>query len=401
MPGFRSVSIGIWADVGSAVEQPQLRGVSHMVEHMLFKGTERRTAREIAEEMDGVGGNLNAFTDKEATCYYAKVMDVHLPLAIDVLSDMFLNSRFDPPELAKEQKVVLEEIKMYDDSPDELIHDLFIQTMWRGSNLGSPTIGFADTVTKLTQNDLRQHMARHYAPNSVVVAAAGNVDHDALVDMLERVLEPFKGTCDLPVPENPAPTPASLFRQKDSEQAYVVMGTTGLTVRDERRYVLSVLDTILGGGMSSRLFQEIREKRGLVYTVYSFQAAYRGAGLFAVYAGTSPQTVGECVSVVGDQFVEMRRMSVGDAELRLAKEHIKGSLSLSLESTSGRMIRLGRSEFSLGRDLPIEEIEAKVEAVTAKEIQDLAQELLGEENLGLCVLGPVDESSVAWNRSAA
>lgn len=401
MPGFRSASIGIWADVGSAVEQPQLRGVSHMVEHMLFKGTERRTAREIAEEMDGVGGNLNAFTDKEATCYYAKVMDVHLPLAIDVLSDMFLNSRFDPPELAKEQKVVLEEIKMYDDSPDELIHDLFIQTMWRGSNLGSPTIGFADTVTKLTQDDLRQHMARHYAPNSVVVAAAGNVDHDALVDMLERVLQPFKGTCDLPVPENPAPTPASLFRQKDSEQAYVVMGTTGLTVRDERRYVLSVLDTILGGGMSSRLFQEIREKRGLVYTVYSFQAAYRGAGLFAVYAGTSPQTVGECVSVIGDQFVEMRRMSVGDAELRLAKEHIKGSLSLSLESTSGRMIRLGRSEFSLGRDLPIEEIEAKVEAVTAKEIQDLAQELLHEENLGLCVLGPVDESSVAWNRSAA
>ncbi len=401
MPGFRSASIGIWADVGSAVEQPQLRGVSHLVEHMLFKGTERRTAREIAEEMDGVGGNLNAFTDKEATCYYAKVMDVHLPLAIDVLSDMFLNSRFDPSELAKEQKVVLEEIKMYDDSPDELIHDLFIQTMWRGSNLGSPTIGFADTVTKLTQGDLRQHMARHYAPNSVVVAAAGNVDHDALMEMLERALEPFKGTCELPVPENPTPTPASLFRQKDSEQAYVVMGTTGLTVRDERRYVLSVLDTILGGGMSSRLFQEIREKRGLVYTVYSFQAAYRGAGLFAVYAGTSPQSVGECVSVVGDQFVEMRRMSVGDAELRLAKEHIKGSLSLSLESTSGRMIRLGRSEFSLGRDLPIEEIEAKVEAVTAKEIQELAQELLREENLGLCVLGPVDESSVAWNRSAA
>src|SRR5437763_3906167 len=292
MPGFRSASIGIWADVGSAVEQPQLRGVSHMVEHMLFKGTERRTARQIAEEMDGVGGNLNAFTDKEATCYYAKVMDVHLPLAVDVLSDMFLNSRFDPSELAKEQKVVLEEIKMYDDSPDELIHDLFIQTMWRGSNLGSPTIGFADTVTKLTQDDLRQHMKRHYAPNSVVVAAAGNVDHDALAEMLERALAPFMGTCTLPVPENPPSTPASLFRQKDSEQAYVVLGTTGLSVRDDRRYVLSVLDTILGGGMSSRLFQEIREKRGLVYTVYSFQAGYRGAGLFGVYCGTSPENVG-------------------------------------------------------------------------------------------------------------
>ncbi len=401
MPGFRSASIGIWADVGSAVEQPELRGVSHLVEHMLFKGTQRRTARQIAEEMDGVGGNLNAFTDKEATCYYAKVMDVHLPLAVDVLSDMFLNSQFDPAELTKEQKVVLEEIKMYDDSPDELIHDLFIQTMWRGSNLGSPTIGFADTVTKLTQDDLRRHMKRHYAPNSVVVAAAGNVDHDALVEMLERALAPFTGTCSLPVPENPPPTPASLFRPKDSEQAYVVLGTTGLSVRDERRYVLSVLDTILGGGMSSRLFQEIREKRGLVYTVYSFQAAYRGAGLFAVYAGTSPQSVGECVAVIGDQFAQIKQTPVGDAELRLAKEHIKGSLSLSLESTSGRMIRLGRSEFSLGRDLPIDEIVAKVEAVTAAEIQELAQELLREEHLGLCVLGPVDESSVAWNRSAA
>jgi predicted Zn-dependent peptidase len=282
-----------------------------------------------------------------------------------------------------------------------LIHDLFIQTMWGGSNLGSPTIGFADTVTKLTRDDLRAHMTQHYAPNCVVVAAAGNVDHDALAEMLERSLAPFKGSCVLPVPENPPSTPASLFRQKDSEQAYVVLGTTGLSVRDERRYVLSVLDTILGGGMSSRLFQEIREKRGLVYTVYSFQASYRGAGLFAVYAGTSPQSVAECVSVIGDQFLEIRRQRVGDAELRLAKEHIKGSLSLSLESTSGRMIRLGRSEFSLGRDLPIDEIVAKVEAVTAQEIQELAQELLREENLGLCVLGPVDEASVAWNRSAA
>lgn len=401
MSGFRSASIGIWADVGSSVEQPELRGVSHMVEHMLFKGTQRRTARSIAEEMDAIGGNLNAFTDKEATCYYAKVMDVHLPIAVDVLSDMFLNSRFDPSELAKEQKVVLEEIKMYDDSPDELIHDLFIQTMWRGSNLGAPTIGFADTVKHITRDDLRRHMTRHYAPNSVVVAAAGNLEHERLVEMLENALAPFSGTCELPVPENPKPTPASLFRQKDSEQAYVVLGTTGLSVRDDRRYVLSVLDTILGGGMSSRLFQEIREKRGLVYTVYSFQAAYRGAGLFAVYAGTSPQTVGECVSLIGDQFVQMRHQSVGDAELRLAKEHIKGSLTLSLESTSGRMIRLGRSEFSLGRDLPVEEIEAKIEAVTAGQIQELAQELLSEENLGLCVLGPVDESAVAWNRSAA
>ncbi|HZZ66245.1 MAG TPA: pitrilysin family protein [Candidatus Baltobacteraceae bacterium] len=401
MPAFRSASIGIWADVGSAAEAPERRGISHLVEHMLFKGTQRRTARQIAEEMDGIGGNLNAFTDKETTCYYAKVMDQHLPLAVDVLTDMFLNSRFEPEELSKEQKVVLEEIKMYDDSPDELIHDLFIQTMWDGSNLGAPTIGFADTVTRLTPDDLRAHMHRHYAPNSVVVAAAGNVEHDQVVKLFEQAFASFQGRSEPPPPESPQTTPNALFRTKDSEQAYMVLGTRGLSVRDERRYALSVLDTILGGGMSSRLFQEIREKRGLVYTVYSFQAAYRGAGLFAVYAGTSPQNVGECVSVIGEAFANLRDYRVAESELRLAKEHIKGSLTLSLESTSSRMIRLGRSEFSLGRQLTTEEIEERVEAVTGEEVQTLAQELLRDEQLGLCVLGPVDEASVEWNRSAA
>lgn len=401
MPAFRSATIGIWADVGSACEAPERRGISHLVEHMLFKGTQRRTARQIAEEMDGVGGNLNAFTDKESTCYYAKVMDRHVPLAADVLCDMFLNSVFDPGELAKEQKVVLEEIKMYDDSPDELIHDLFIQTMWQGSNLGAPTIGFADTVTRVTANDLREHMREHYAPNGVVVTAAGNVDHDRIVEIFAKQLEGFSGTCVLPVPESPQSRPSTFFRTKDSEQAHVVLGTRGLCVRDERRYALSVLDTLLGGGMSSRLFQEIREKRGLVYTVYSFQASYRGAGLFGVYAGTSPQNVQECVNVVSEQFAQLRELPVGEAELRLAKEHLKGNLTLSLESTSSRMIRLGRSEFSLGRQLATEEIEERIEAVSADDVRELARELLAQDELGLCVLGPVDGATIDWNASAA
>ena len=401
MPHVRSAAIGIWADVGSAVEGAQERGISHLVEHMLFKGTKRRTARAIAEEMDGVGGNLNAFTDKETTCYYAKVIDHHVPLAVDVLTDMFLQSTFDPSELAKEQRVILEEIKMYDDSPDELIHDLFIQTMWSDSSLGAPTIGFADTVTSLTRDDLKEHMRRRYAPNSVVVAAAGHLKHAEVVELFGNAFAGFAGNCKLPEPEDPTTTPSTLFRSKDSEQAYLVLGTRGLSVRDERRYVLSVMDTILGGGMSSRLFQEIREKRGLVYTVYSFQAAYRGAGLFAVYAGTSPDNVRECISVVRDQLAKLRDKRVGDEELRLAKEHIKGNLTLSLESTSSRMIRLGRSEFSLGRNLTTEEIESRIEAVTSEEIQALANELLSEDQFGLCVLGPVDEAQLDWNRSAA
>jgi predicted Zn-dependent peptidase len=401
MPAVRSASIGIWADVGSSLERREERGISHLVEHMLFKGTELRTARDIAETMDGVGGNLNAFTDKETTCYYAKVIDRHVPLALDVLSDMFLHSTFDAGELAKEQKVVLEEIKMYEDSPDELIHDLFLQTMWSGSNLGEPTIGFVDTVTKITPADLRKHMQNHYAPNSVVVAAAGNIDHEPFCELVAERFRDFRGASDLPTPDAPSTTPSTLVRQKDCEQAYVVVGSRGLSVRDDRRFALSVLDTILGGGMSSRLFQEIREKRGLVYTVYSFQAAYRAAGLFGIYAGTSPETVQPCIDVIAEQLAAMRNVAVTQSELSLAKEHIKGSLTLSLESTSSRMIRLGRNEFALGRQMTPEEIEERVDAVNVEDIQAVAADLFSEEQLGLCILGPVDEASIAWNRDAA
>jgi predicted Zn-dependent peptidase len=401
MPGVRSATVGIWADVGSSVESHERRGISHLVEHMLFKGTSRRTARQIAETMDGVGGNLNAFTDKETTCYYAKVIDRHVPLALDVLADMFLHSTFDAQELGKEQKVILEEIKMYDDSPDELIHDVFLQTMWSGSSLGEPTIGFTDTVVRMTPDDLRAHMRGHYAPNSVVVAAAGNVEHDRFVELVAEQFSGFNGECTPPEPEGPATTPAAHVRYKDSEQAHVIVGTRGIDVRDERRYALSLLDTILGGGMSSRLFQEIREQRGLVYSVYSFQAAYRRAGLFGVYAGTSPENVQPCIDVILEQFARARNQPIDASEFALAKEHIKGNLTLSLESTSSRMIRLGRNEFALGRQVSPEEIEQRIDAVTPEDVQQLARELLLDENLGLCIIGPVDESVIIWRNRAA
>ncbi len=336
MPSVRSATIGVWADVGSSLELHERRGVSHMVEHMLFKGTSRRSARDIAQIMDGVGGNLNAFTDKEATCYYAKVMDRHLPLALDVLSDMFLHSLFDAGELAKERQVVLEEIKMYEDSPDELIHDLFLQTMWNGSNLGEPTIGFAETVSGLTPDDLRSHMRERYAPNSVVVTAAGNVDHDEFAHRVERAFAEFSGVGRPFVLETPATTPARAFKQKDSEQAYCILGTQGLSATDDRRYALSVLDTMLGGGMSSRLFQEIREKRGLVYTVYSFQAAYRAAGLFGIYAGTSPKNVSECVELdrcgVAENARNARRFRRADPGERAHKRKSDAVARVELES---------------------------------------------------------------------
>jgi predicted Zn-dependent peptidase len=401
MQGVRSATVGIWADVGSSVESHERRGISHLVEHMLFKGTSRRSARQIAETMDGVGGNLNAFTDKETTCYYAKIIDRHVPLALDVLADMFLRSTFDAAELSKEQKVILEEIKMYEDSPDELIHDVFLQTMWSGSSLGEPTIGFADTVVRVTPDDLRAHMRAHYAPNSVVVAAAGNVEHDRFVELVAEQFAGFEGACTLPEPDGPTTTPGAHVRYKDSEQAHVVVGTRGIDVRDERRYALSLLDTILGGGMSSRLFQEIREQRGLVYSVYSFQAAYRRAGLFGVYAGTSPGNVQPCIDVILEQFARVRNTPIDAGELALAKEHIKGNLTLSLESTSSRMIRLGRNEFALGRQVNPEEIERRIDAVTADDLRQLARELLLDENLGLCIIGPVDEAVIRWSNPAA
>ncbi len=401
MPHVRSASIGIWADVGSAAERGEQRGISHLVEHMLFKGTKRRTAREIAQTMDAVGGNLNAFTDKEATCYYAKVVDTHVPLAVDVLADMFLHSTFAPEELLKEQKVVLEEIRMYDDSPDDMIHDLFTRTMWRGSEIGEPTIGYAKTISALTSDDLREHMALRYTPDRVVVSVAGNVEHDALVALVEAAFAGFAGSAAEPTPDRPTLTPTTLLKHKDTEQAYVVLGTRGLSTRDDRRYALSVLDTVLGGGMSSRLFQEVREKRGLAYSVYSFQQGYRDAGLFGISAGTSPESAQECVDVIVEELAKMAQSGPTADELTLARDHLKGSLTLSLESSSSRMIRMGRSEFNLGRQVSIEEIERAIDAVTFEDVHALARELFDPASLGLCVLGPVAETAIRWQTNVA
>ncbi|MDE2571488.1 MAG: insulinase family protein, partial [bacterium] len=352
----RSASIGIWCDVGSSAERHEQRGISHLIEHMLFKGTARRSTREIAETMDGVGAQMNAFTDKEQTCYYARVIDTHVELAVDVLADMYQHALFAPDDLAREQSVVLEEIKMYDDSPDEMIHDLFIQTMWEGSNLGAPTIGYAGTVSAQKPDDLRTYMRERYAPNTTLVAVAGNVAHDQIVRLVQEHFAEFSGDTAPPPADVPALKPAQVVRTKDSEQAYLCLGTRGLAIRDERKYVLTMLDTILGGGMSSRLFQEIREKRGLVYSVYSFQQSYRGAGLFGVYAGTSPKNAGECVKVICEQLYDIAAHGPTDGELTLAKEHVKGSLTLSLESSSNRMIRMGRDELSIGRRIDPQEI---------------------------------------------
>ncbi len=395
MPHVRSATIGIWADVGSAAEPPERRGVSHLVEHMLFKGTQRRTAQRIAQEMDGIGGEINAFTDKESTCYYAHVMDRHLPIAVDVLGDMFLHSRFDPDDLRKEQQVVLEEIRMYDDSPDEMIHDLFTRTMWGGSQLGEPTIGYAQTVTALVSDDLRGWMQQRYAPQTVLVTAAGNLEHDAVVELISGAFEGFAGRAASPVADRPQPTPGICVTYKETEQAYVMLGSRGLGLRDEDRYALSVLDTIIGGGMSSRLFQEVREKRGLAYSVYSFQQGYREAGLFGIYAGTSPERAQECIDVICAE-LDAALGGVTDAEVALAREHLKGNLTLALESTSSRMMRLGRNELVYGRQVSVEELERRIDGIDTAAVGRIAEVVLAPQTRGLCVLGPLTEDSIRF-----
>ena len=401
IPSVRSVAIGIWADVGSASERAEQRGISHLIEHMLFKGTARRSARDIAETMDRVGGNLNAFTDKESTCYYARVIDRHLPLAVDVLCDMFLHSRFDPDDLRREQGVVLEEIKMYDDSPDEVIHDQFVRLMWAASNLGDPVIGFPHTVTSLQPEDLRTHLRERYTPKTVVVTVAGNLDHDDVVAKFAAALSGFEGDGVAPVPERPRLSPGSLIVTRDVEQVYLIAGTRGLAAPDDDRYALSVIDTALGGGMSSRLFQEIREERGLAYSVGSFQVAYRDAGLFAVSAGTSVEHAQETIGLIRGAFSDAFASGLSEAEIALAKEHLKGSLTLALESISGRMMRLGRNELTFGRQIDEDELEAKIDAVTPEDVRRLSRAIFAPEQWGLCVLGPVDENDIDWAPAVA
>ncbi len=391
----RSAAIGLWVGVGSSHEEPKMRGISHLIEHMLFKGTPSRSARQIAETMDSVGGNLNAFTDKEVTCYHGRVVDAHTALAFELLSDMFRHAKFDPADLRNEQQVVLEEIRMYDDSPDEVSQDLFLRTTWAGSALGEPTIGYAETVAGITSDSIRSYMGQRYTPDRVVVTAAGNVEHGEFVKLAQCFLGTMAGTFDGAEPPPPVFQPAIAGKNKDCEQVYLLVGAEGTSASDERRYPLSVLDAILGGGMASRLFQEIREKRGLVYSVYSSHNAYRNGGIFSISASTSPKNSEEVLSLIRAELARLVQEGVTAGELYRAKEHIKGSLLLSLESTSTRMIRLGRSELNVGRLIPTAEVTARIDAVTKEEVDELARRLFAPQRLALTVLGLVDPQAVA------
>jgi len=383
----QSVSVGIWVTSGARDETASNRGISHFIEHMLFKGTETRTAKQIADEFDSIGGRLNAFTDKEYTCYFAKVLSEHLPHAVDVLADMFWNSMFDSKEIKLEKNVVMEEIKRHEDTPEDLVHDVFAQAAWHGHPLGNSILGSADAVRKLGRDDVIDFMRATYTPDGIVISAAGNLLHEELVEQIGRLFGRGQGA---KAPQHAAPsfTSGTVLTDKTTEQVHLCIGTPGFSQLDSEKYTLAIIDATLGGGMSSRLFQEIRENRGLAYAIGSYSASYREGGLFAVYGGTSIENLDQVLDLVRTEFANVRENNITDEELNRAKNQIRGALVLSQESMSSRMIHMAKSLLYYGRIVPVEEVISSVLKVTRDDVAEVASRIFGESTLATAAVGP-------------
>src|SRR5580698_7070930 len=390
MPHLRSVSMGVWIDSGSRDETPERNGISHFIEHMVFKGTTTRSAQQLAREVDSIGGNLDAFTGKETVCFNIKVLDENVPAALDLLTDLVLHPTFSPDDLAREQGVILEEIKMDEDNPDYLVHELFTQNFWKGDALGRPILGTAKTVSSFNQPALFDFYAGQFTPQNMVFSAAGNLEHDAFVAQVERQFSSLAAGSEVAAPKMPAPqaTPhITLKRKKALEQVQFCLGVPAPPVNDSRRYVVYLLNTMLGGGMSSRLFQTIREDQGLAYSIYSEMSPFRDTGSLSVYAGTS---VDKTLKVLELTLAELRRLkeeTVSDVELKRAKDQLKSNMVIGLESSGSRMANLARQQMYFGRFFGVDEITGAIEAVTPAHIQELAQELFRPEAMALTLLG--------------
>lgn len=388
IPHVRSVSTGIWVNVGSRDESDQNSGISHFIEHMMFKGTERRTPKDIAEELDAVGGHLNAFTTKEYTCYHTKVLDEHFDLAVDLLSDMLFNSTFSQQDLEREKNVIIEEIKMYEDAPDELVHDIFSNTIWRGHPLGRSIIGSEEIIRSLSREDLISYYRQHYIPGNIVIAVAGNIKHQQVVDKLAPIFGALKPVDRVRQTTPPKGVSTLACNNKGTEQVHMIIGTPGYQLQHQDIYVVQILNTVLGGGLSSRLFQGIREQRGLVYSVYSYHSSYHDAGLFAVYAGLSKQNVSEALELIFKELHDISQRGITADELKRVKDQLKGNLLLSLESVNSRMSRLGKSELYLGKVQTPEQIVERIYKVTNDDIQRVASDLFKEDRFTMATIGP-------------
>ena len=387
MPQMVSATIGIWVENGSRYEQTQQNGVSHFIEHLLFKGTKRRTAAQIAEQIDAVGGVLNAFTGKEYTCYYSKVLGEDVKMTTELLADIFLESVFAPEEIDRERQVVLQEISQAEDTPDDFIHDLFNLHFWEGHPLSLPIFGSVDTVNAIDRELMISFMADRYHAERVLIAAAGAVDHDRLAADCERLFGSIRGNGKLAEIEAPRERVMVVNHPKKLEQAHLCIGAPGLSQMAPLRYAAYLLNTALGGGMSSRLFQEVREKRGRVYSIYSFLSAFLDCGYFGIYAGTSPEWVDEVIEVSLNEIAKVAREGLRSEELARAKSQLKGNMLLGMESTDSRMNRLARNEIYFRRDVPLEEIAREIENVSNEQVIELASSCFKPDRMGLVMLG--------------
>jgi predicted Zn-dependent peptidase len=395
MPHVRSVSIGFWLDTGARDESDEIAGAAHFLEHMLFKGTETRSAQDIANAFDAVGGEVNAYSAREHTCFYARVLDEDLPMATEILADMFRNASLRPDEFESERRVILEEIHMAADVPEDVVHDVFAASAWPGHALGRPVLGTADTIGSMSLEQLACFYRDGYLTDRLIVAVSGNVRHSEVASLLGDVLEPGTQPSRRSAEAKPVFGRGSATRDgRESEQVHIVWGVESVGREDPDRYALSVLSVLYGGGMSSRLFQEVREKRGLAYSIYSAEHLYKETGSFTVYAGTSAESAAEVMKIVRDEAAALAGGEVSSAEVDRAKGHVRGGLVLSMDDPGGRMSRLGRSELVHGEVLTVDDLIARVDAVSRDDVTRVAKRVLGAGGAALACVGPVPDGTL-------
>jgi len=391
IPHAHSVSMGVWVNVGARDETLSENGLSHFIEHMIFKGTKKRSALQIAKEFDSVGGNTNAFTTMENTCYHAKVMDTHIDTMVDILSDIFLYSTFESKEVEKERTVIVQEIAMAEDTPEEHIHTLSGHAYWGDNPLGQSILGRRKNILSFDSETIREFFSRLYQPERIVISAAGNIEHDHFVNLVGQQFESINAGNSFPVRVTPAGQSKVAIHSKDLEQIHICLGTKGLSITDPKRYVFSLINTILGGNMSSRLFQQIRENRGLAYSIYSFISSHVDTGMCGVYVGVDPKNAKESIEVILNEIFKFKKIPVDSTELQSAKEYTKGNLMLASESIDSQMVRLAQNEIHFGRYIHLQEVVNKIEEVTADDIIDLASTLFDNDQLAITILGPVPD----------
>jgi len=402
LPHLVSVSLGIWVDNGSRDESLELNGISHFIEHMIFKGTRNRSAQQIAKELDAIGGLSNAFTSKEHTCFHAKVLGHHLPQVTEILLDIFLQSVFEPEEVERERMVVLQEISMVEDTPDELAHVLFGETVHAGNPLGRNILGSPGTVRTFTQGKLQRYLQQAYGPEKVVVAAAGQLDHEDFVKLLAPELSKLPPAGKSPDRQKPFVTSKFRVFSRDLEQVHLVLGTWAPAAADEQRYAATLLNVLIGGNMSSRLFQEVREKRGLAYAIYSYLSSFQDTGIWGIYTAVAKETLPETLEVIGRELMKIKKGEATPGELAMAKEFVRGGIWLGAENNDNRMTRLAKNELIFGRHLTFEEIMEGLDAVTLEDLVRLAEETIRGDLFSLVALGPVTEGEfpspwISWS----